>query len=73
MAALRNNLQRDLFSPAEERLVGLIHVTNSGKKKKGGPPCFLCVAVTTDQTVGAMIYKVGISHILIEIVKFYLL
>lgn len=57
MAALRNSLQRELFSPGEERLVGLVHVTSSSKKKKAGP-CFLCVAVTTDQTVGAMIYKV---------------
>jgi len=56
MAALRHSLQRELFLPAEERLVGLVHVTSAGKKKK--VPCFLCIAVTTDQGVGANIYKV---------------
>lgn len=58
MAALRHSLQRELFSPGEERLVGLVHVTSAGKKKKV-LPCFLCVAVTTDQAVGAIIYKVN--------------
>jgi len=56
MAALRHSLQRELFLPAEERLVGLVHVTSAGKKKK--VPCFLCIALTPDQTVGANIYKV---------------
>lgn len=62
MAALRHSLQRELFSPAEERLVGLVHVTSVGKKKKA-VPCFLCVAVTADQSIGAVIYKVlKLSH-----------
>ena len=56
MAALRHSLQRELFLPAEERLVGLVHVTSAGKKKK--VPCFLCIAITSDQSVGANIYKV---------------
>ena len=59
MAALRHSLQRELFSPGEERLVGLVHVTGVGiGKKKKALPCFLCVAVTSDQTIGAVIYKV---------------
>jgi hypothetical protein len=65
MAALRHSLQRELFSPAEERLVGLAHVTSVGKKKKA-LPCFLCVAVTADQGIGAVIYKVYLlqfSHV----------
>lgn len=57
MAALRHTLQRDVFSPSEDRLVGLVHVTSAGKKKKASP-CFLCVAVTSDQSIGAAIYKV---------------
>lgn len=57
MAALRHSLQRELFSPGEERLVGLAHVTSVGKKKKA-VPCFLCVAVTADQSIGAVVYKV---------------
>ena len=61
MAALRHSLQRELFLPAEERLVGLVHVTSAGKKKK--VPCFLCIALTPDQTVGANIYKVEIIRI----------
>ena len=56
MAALRHSLQRELFLPGEERLVGLVHVTSAGKKKKA--PCFLCIAVNSDRTVGSSIYKV---------------
>jgi hypothetical protein len=61
MAALRHSLQRELFSPGEERLVGLVHVTSVGKKKKA-LPCFLCVAVTADLSIGALIYKVYLFH-----------
>ena len=60
MAALRHSLQRDLFAPGEERLVGLVHVSSAGKKKKASP-CFLCVAVTSDQSIGAVIYTVNHS------------
>lgn len=55
MAALRHSMQRELFAPGEERLVGLVHVTSKTKKIKN---YFLCVAVVSDPTVGAVINKV---------------
>ena len=60
MAALRHSLQRDLFLPGEERLVCLVHVTGSAKKKEA--PCFLCIAVASDRTVGAKLYKVRYNN-----------
>ena len=41
MTAIKHTLQREVFLPAEERLVGLVHVTKAGKKKKSS---FLCAA-----------------------------
>ena len=41
MAAIKHNLQRDLFKPNEERLHAVVSVTKVGKKKKAS---FLCVA-----------------------------
>ena len=57
MAALKHSLQRELFLPADEKFVGLVHVTGVGKKKKAHP-CFLCIAVNADQSVAPIIYKV---------------
>lgn len=68
MAALRHSLQRELFSPGDERLVGLVHVTSTGKKKKA-VPCFLCVAVTADQSVGAIIYKVCLKSTVLKYIQ----
>lgn len=53
MAALRHSPQRELFLTGEERLVGLVHVTSIGKKKKSA-----FIAVTNDQIIGANLYKV---------------
>ena len=41
MAAIKHNLQRDVFKPSEERLYAVVSVTKVGKKKKAS---FLCVA-----------------------------
>lgn len=41
MAAIKHNLQRDLFKPSEERLYAVVSVTKAGKKKRAS---FLCVA-----------------------------
>lgn len=41
MAAIKHNLQKDLFKPSEERLYAVVNVTKVGKKKKAS---FLCVA-----------------------------
>ncbi|CAI9726036.1 exocyst complex component 1-like isoform X1 [Octopus vulgaris] len=54
MTAIKHTLQREVFLPAEERLVGLVHVAKAGKKKKSS---FLCAAVTVDSPVQAHIYQ----------------
>ena len=41
MAAIKHTLQREVFLPAEERLIAVVYVTKVGKKKKGS---FLCAA-----------------------------
>ena len=41
MAAIRHTIQKEVFSPVEERLVGLVNVTKPGRKKKNS---FLCVS-----------------------------
>ena len=41
MAAIRHNLQREVFKPSEERLYAVVNVTKAGKKKKAS---FLCAA-----------------------------
>ena len=58
------SLQRELFSPGEEKLVSLVHVTGVVKKKEALPCFFLLVAVTSDQTIGAVIYKVAFTIVI---------
>lgn len=49
MAAIRQALQRDVFTARDERLLGVVHVTkNKSKSKKNN---FLCLAVTSEQPV----------------------
>ncbi|XP_070552598.1 exocyst complex component 1-like isoform X2 [Ptychodera flava] len=59
MTAIRHTLQREVFLPSEERLIGVVHVTIAGKKKKNS---FLCAAVTTDQPAQVTVYKVKKSE-----------
>ena len=44
MTAIKHTLQRDVFLPNDERLMGLVHVTQAGKKKKTSKTSFLCAA-----------------------------
>uniref|UniRef100_A0A8C6MK17 Exocyst complex component 1 n=1 Tax=Nothobranchius furzeri TaxID=105023 RepID=A0A8C6MK17_NOTFU len=39
MTAIKHALQRDIFTPNDERLLGIVNVCKAGKKKKN---CFLC-------------------------------
>ncbi|XP_015771492.1 PREDICTED: exocyst complex component 1-like [Acropora digitifera] len=55
MAAIKHNLQRDVFKPSEERLYAVVSVTKLGKKKKAS---FLCVAVTMVKPETVSIYQV---------------
>lgn len=39
--ATRLHIQKEVFSPADERLIGLVSVTKPGRKKR---PSFLCAS-----------------------------
>ncbi|XP_043560586.1 exocyst complex component 1-like isoform X3 [Chiloscyllium plagiosum] len=54
MIAIRNQLQKDVFTPQEERLLGLVFVWKAGKKRKS---CILCAAVSTDRPYQASLVK----------------
>lgn len=41
MTAIKHTLQRQVFLPSEERLIAVVHVTKTGRKKKAS---FLCAA-----------------------------
>lgn len=41
MTAIKHTLNRDVFLPNDERLIGFVHVTKVGRKKKTS---FLCAA-----------------------------
>ncbi|XP_033111191.1 exocyst complex component 1-like isoform X2 [Anneissia japonica] len=55
MTAIRHTLQRDVFLPQGERLIDVVHVSKTGKKKKSS---FLCAAITTDSPICVSLYKV---------------
>lgn len=55
MAAIRHSLQRDVFRPNDERLVGVVHVAKASKKKKAS---FLCIAVRIEKPVQVTICQV---------------
>lgn len=56
MAAIRHSLQRDVFEPTEERLVGVLYVTKPGKKKKTS---FLCATINKEKPIYATIHQVS--------------
>ncbi|RXM93921.1 Exocyst complex component 1 [Acipenser ruthenus] len=55
MTSIRNLLQREIFTPKEERLLGIVHVWKGGKKKKNS---ILCAAVTSERPVQISLVKV---------------
>ncbi|XP_062502938.1 exocyst complex component 1-like isoform X2 [Corticium candelabrum] len=55
MAAIRHSLQSEIFSKADERLVGVVSVTKVGRKKKAR---FLCASVNSEQPPQAAIHQV---------------
>ncbi|XP_057312969.1 exocyst complex component 1-like isoform X2 [Hydractinia symbiolongicarpus] len=61
MAAIRQNLQQELFRPNEEALYSVVNVEklSGGKKKKA---TFLCAAVTKEKPFQVRIYKVQKSE-----------
>ena len=59
MTAIKHTLQREVFLPCDERLLAVLHVTKSGKKKKAS---FVCAAVTTEKPIQALICEVKKSE-----------
>ncbi|XP_063776969.1 exocyst complex component 1 isoform X3 [Pseudophryne corroboree] len=55
MTAIKHALQRDIFTPNDERLLSIVNVCKAGKKKKN---CFLCATVTTERPVCVKVVKV---------------
>ncbi|CAK8673605.1 unnamed protein product [Clavelina lepadiformis] len=56
MSAIKHALQRDVFTPIGERLLGVVHTAKaSGKKKKSS---FLCASVTIERPVAVYISKI---------------
>nr|CAB3243966.1 exocyst complex component 1-like [Phallusia mammillata] len=56
MAAIKHALQRDVFTPNQERLLGVVHVGKTGGKKKKSS--FLCASVTTERPVEVYISRI---------------
>ncbi|XP_073439668.1 exocyst complex component 1 isoform X2 [Dendrobates tinctorius] len=55
MTAIKHALQRDIFTPNDERLLSIVNVCKAGKKKKN---CFLCATVTTEGPAQVRVVKV---------------
>ncbi|XP_043918414.1 exocyst complex component 1 [Protopterus annectens] len=55
MTAIKHALQRDIFTPNDERLLSIVNVCKAGKKKKN---CFLCATVSTERPVQVNVVKV---------------
>lgn len=55
MTAIKHALQRDIFTPNDERLLSIVNVCKAGKKKKN---CFLCATVTTEWPALVRVVKV---------------
>ncbi|KAA0187594.1 hypothetical protein HAZT_HAZT005624 [Hyalella azteca] len=55
MAAIRHSLQKEVCDPVEEQLLGLLHVTKPGKKKKTS---FLCAVISKEKPINAAVHQV---------------
>ncbi|XP_032671124.1 exocyst complex component 1 [Odontomachus brunneus] len=55
MAAIRHTLQREVFTPSDEKLLSVCYVSKAYKKKKMS---FLCLATTTDTPGSLILYQV---------------
>lgn len=57
MAAIRRNLQRQLFDNEQERIYAVINVKKASKKKNSS---FLCITVSNSLPVTAKIVQVSL-------------
>lgn len=55
MAAIRHSLQKEVCDPSEEQLLGLLHVTKPGKKKKTS---FLCAVISKEKPINALVHQI---------------
>ncbi|XP_043794167.1 exocyst complex component 1 isoform X1 [Apis laboriosa] len=55
MAAIRHTLQREVFTPSDEKLLSICYVSKAYKKKKMS---FLCLITTTDSPASLLLYQV---------------
>ena len=55
MAAIRHTLQREVFTPSDEKLLSVCYVSKAYKKKKMS---FLCLTTTTDLPSSLVLYQV---------------
>ncbi|XP_076297981.1 exocyst complex component Sec3 [Lasioglossum baleicum] len=55
MAAIRHTLQREVFTPGDEKLLSVSYVSKAYKKKKMS---FLCLTTTTDTPPSLLLYQV---------------
>ncbi|XP_076177753.1 exocyst complex component Sec3 isoform X2 [Ptiloglossa arizonensis] len=55
MAAIRHTLQREVFTPSDEKLLSVCYVSKAYKKKKMS---FLCFITTTDTPPSLLLYQV---------------
>lgn len=55
MAAIRHTLQREVFTPSDEKLLSVCYVSKAYKKKKMS---FLCLATTTDTPESLVLHQV---------------
>ncbi|CAD1474758.1 unnamed protein product, partial [Heterotrigona itama] len=55
MAAIRHTLQREVFTPNDEKLLSVCYVSKAYKKKKMS---FLCLTTTTDLPSSLVLYQV---------------
>ncbi|XP_015430191.1 PREDICTED: exocyst complex component 1 [Dufourea novaeangliae] len=55
MAAIRHTLQREVFTPSDEKLLSVCYVSKAYKKKKMS---FLCLTTTTDTPPSLLLYQV---------------
>lgn len=55
MAAIRHTLQREVFTPSDEKLLSVCYVSKAYKKKKMS---FLCLATTTDTPGSLILYQI---------------
>lgn len=53
MTAIKHALQRDIFTPNDERLLSIVNVCKAGKKKRN---CFLCA---TGMHCGNIVFTIG--------------